>query len=99
MKQQLDKTDEKLRHKYFEVVKSLELEELKHFNKMRYREMAITDFTEQHPDADKNDIDSYAQCLCNYLNSEAKSLKSTKNTKANTQIYSKKCTEGTKIRR
>ena len=43
MKQHLDKTDEKLRHKYLEVVKSLELEELKHFNKMRYREMAITD--------------------------------------------------------
>ena len=56
MKQQLDKTDEKLRHKYLEVVKSLELDELKHFNKMRYKVMAITDFTEQHPDADKNDI-------------------------------------------
>ena len=78
MKQQLEKTDEKLRQKYQEVVQSLDLDELKHFNKMRYKEMAITDFTEQHPDADKKDIDSYAQCLCNFLQSEARDLKNAK---------------------
>ena len=61
-----------------EVLKSLDLEELKHFNKSRFKTMAIADFTEQLPDADKKVIDRHAQCISNYLQNEAKSLKSAK---------------------
>ena len=78
IKQKLENIGESLRQKYLEVLKSLDLEELKHFNKSRLKTMAIADFTEQLPDADKKVIDSHAQCISNYLQNEAKSLKSAK---------------------
>ena len=78
IRQKLESVDEKLRQKYLEVLQSFDLEELKHFNKTRFKTMAIAEFTEQVPNAAKNDIEGYAQCISNYLQSEAKSLKSAK---------------------
>ena len=79
MKQQLENTDQQLRQEYLEVVKSLELEELRQFNKMRFRnQMAMLTSLNSIRNCDKKDIDIYAQCTCisNYLSNEAQSLKS-----------------------
>ena len=51
--QNLESVDEKLRQKYLEVLQSFDLKELKHFNKTRFKTMAIAEFNEQVPNAAK----------------------------------------------
>ena len=77
-KQQLEKLHDILREKYLDVVRSLDLDDLKHFNKGRYKKMIMTEIAEQIPNADKIDIDSYAQCIWNHLHSEAQRLRTEK---------------------
>ena len=77
-KQQLEKLDDVLREKYLNVVRSLDLDGLKHFNKGRNKKMIMAEIAEQIPNADKKDIDSYVQCISNHLHSEAQHIRTQK---------------------
>ena len=92
IKEQLEKLDDVLRKKYLDIVRSLDLDDLKHFNKCRYKKMIMTDIAEKIPSADKKDIDSYAQCISNNLQNESKRLKSQKIAKSQHKLSKRKST-------
>ena len=93
-KQQLEKLDDILREKYLDVVRSLDLDDLKHFNKGRYKKMIMTETAEEkrETNADKIDIDFYAQCISNHLHSEAQRLRTQKIAKPQHKMSKRKST-------
>ena len=59
---------------------------------MQIKKMIMTDIAEKNPSADKKDIDSYAQCISNNLQSESKRLKSQKIAKSQPKLSKRKST-------
>ena len=77
MKTSMEKLDESLRSKYMEILTSLTFDEIKKFNKGRYKELIKSDIIEQLPDAKAEAIDLTAQCISNMLHFKAIDLRGT----------------------
>ena len=90
LKEHLKNLDDVLREKYLDIARSLDMDDLKHFNKCRYKKIIMTDSAEQIPIADKDDIDFYAQCIQNNLHRESKRLKAQKIAKSQPKLSKRK---------
>ena len=75
MKTSMEKLDGTLREKYTEILKSFTFEELKKFNKGRYKDLIKSDIIEQIPAANADQIDLTAQCISNMLHFKAIDLR------------------------
>ena len=75
MKTSMEKLDESLRSKYMEILTSLTFDEIKKFNKGRYKELIKSDIIEQLPGAKAEAIDLTAQCISNMLHFKAIDLR------------------------
>lgn len=63
--------DRAVRSKYLEIVQSLNLVELKRFNKCQYKKLVKADLEELVPEADIKVVDDTAHYISNTLNNEA----------------------------
>lgn len=63
--------DRAVRSKYLEIVQSLNLVELKRFNKFQYKKLVKADLEELVPEADIKVIDDTEHYISNTLNNEA----------------------------
>lgn len=75
MKTNMENLDESLRLKYTEMLTTLTFDELKKFNKCRYKELIKSDIIEQLPDAEAEAIDLTTQCISNMLHFKAIDLR------------------------
>lgn len=74
----LNEVDESLRTKYIEIVQSLTFEELKRFNKVRYKNLVKSDIMEILPETETKDAENTAHYISNALNNEAQRQKGIK---------------------
>lgn len=91
----LEDVDEEMRSKYLEIVRSLNLEELKRFNKVWYKKLIKSDIMEVLPDADNKAVEDTAHYISNSLNNEAqhqKGIKRLQGKTSNTRRSSKHMT-------
>ena len=91
-KDQIDKIDESLREKYLEIVQSLSIDELKRFNKDRYKKLVISDMQDLLSGADKSTVEYTAHYISNMLNNEAERQRGYK--QANKRRQNRTSTDG-----
>lgn len=71
---ELNHAEDLLKEQYLTVIRNMSHVELKKFNKYDYKKKVIRDMSKMHPAYDITDLDGYAQCVSNALNSEVQSL-------------------------
>ena len=73
--QQIKEADDTLRVKYLEIVESLSINELKRFDKHKYKQLVISEIADIVPSADLKKVDETAHYISNFLGNEAKRVK------------------------
>ena len=76
--QTLQKLDDSLRIKYMEIIESLTINELKRFDKNKYKTLIMSDILQVLPNTDKQVVDDTAQYISNMLGNEAPKVKGRK---------------------
>ena len=76
--EQLEKADDTLRPKYRQILDTLSINELKRFDKHKYKLMIMSEITELVPDANSKQVDETAQYISNHLGNEAPRVKGQK---------------------
>ena len=95
----IENVDETLRSKYLEILQPLNFEELKRFNKARYKKMIKSDIMELLPDTDPKVVDDTAHYISNTLNNEAVRLRGIKRIQNANTIKSKQSNSSTDAQR
>ena len=76
--QQIKEADDTLRVKYLEIVESLSVNELKRFDKHKYKQLVISEISDIVSSADSKKVDETAHYISNFLGNEAKRIKNRK---------------------
>ena len=76
--EQLEKADKMLRPKYRQILDTLSIDELKRFDKHKYKLMIMSEITELVPDANSKQVDETAQYISNHMGNEAPRVKGQK---------------------
>lgn len=70
----LNSVEDSMKEKYISLIRNTSHVELKKFNKNDYKKKILRDMSKQLPSYDRAELDGYAQCVSNTLNSEVQSL-------------------------
>ena len=70
---ELYKAEDRIKQKYVDTVQNMSHQELKKFNKSKYKELVLAELKQLVPEADETQLTETAQCVSNALDREAKS--------------------------